>query len=413
MADSRESREEQKQRLKSNVIDTEEELGKGAENRFSPFLLLLFVLIAGVIGYGAYYYLNNSLSEEYTVRWARQPQEIQDSVETFKGYESFADGIIKYTKDGAEYIDKDGQVIWERSYQLNAPIISLSETHAVIADQGGTSIYIFSKDMLTGTSETILPISLVRVSDNGVVYAVLNDSEAEYITAFRENGSAIDLSVKSIVTGDGYPFDIAVSPDGSELLTSYASIDNGQIVNNVVFRNFSAVGQNEDARRIVGGFSDEFAGHLAGRVHFSGNDASQAFYDGGVVFFSTKVLNSPEVTEHVKFEQKIDAIDCSKDIVAVMLEEDGTDGIYSRLMIYNSRGVLQGEVPLDYRYTDMCITGRSVAVSDSVNIRVYNKRGTLRADLQYNEGELSGMIGTRKNGELFTITGNDLFRIRY
>ena len=413
MADSRQSREEQKQRLKSNVIDTEEELGKDEEKRLSPFVILIFLLIAAVIGFGAYYYLNNSLSENYTVLWERRPQEIQGSVETFKGYESFADGIIKYTKDGAEYVDKDGNVIWERSYQLNSPIISLSETHAVIADQGGTNIYIFSEDMLTGTSETILPISLVRVSDNGIVYAVLNDSEAEYITAFREDGSAIDLSVKSIVTGDGYPFDIAVSPDGSELLTSYAGIDNGQIINNVVFRNFSAVGQNEDARRIVGGFSDEFAGHLAGRVHFSTNDSSQAFYDGGVVFFSTKVLNSPEILEHVTFEQKIDMIAASKDLVAVMLEEDGTDGVYSTLMIYSNRGVKLGEVSLDYRYTDMCITGTSVAVSDSVNIFVYNKRGTLRASLQYNEGELGSMIGTKRNGELFTISGNDLFRIRY
>ena len=413
MADSNRSREEQKQRLKSNVIDTKEELGKGEEKRLSPFVILLFLLIAAVIGYGTYYYLNNSLSEDYSVLWERRPEELQGSVETFKGYESFADGIIKYTKDGAEYVDSKGQVIWERSYQLNSPIISVSDTHAVIADQGGTNIYIFSESMLTGTSETILPISLVRVSDSGVVYAVLNDSEAEYITAFREDGSAIDLSVKSIVTGDGYPFDIAVSPDGSELLTSYAGIDNGQIVNNVVFRNFSAVGQNEDARRIVGGFSDEFAGHLAGRVHFSTNESSQAFYDGGVVFFSTKVLNSPEITEHVRFDQKIDMIACSKDVVAVMLEEDGTEGCYSTLMIYNARGVKQGEVRLDYRYTDMCITGNSVAVSDSVNIRVYNRRGTLRANLQYNEGEISGMIGTKKNGELFTITGNDLFRLKF
>ncbi len=413
MADSRPSREEQKQRLKRNVIDTEEELGKDEEKRLSPFVILIFLLIIAVIGFGAYYYLNNSLSESYTVLWERRPQEMQGTVETFKGYESFADGIIKYTKDGAEYVDKDGNVIWERSYQLNSPIISLSETHAVIADQGGTNIYIFSEDMLTGTSETILPISLVRVSDNGIVYAVLNDSEAEYITAFREDGSAIDLSVKSIVTGDGYPFDIAVSPDGSELLTSYAGIDNGQIINNVVFRNFSAVGQNEDARRIVGGFSDEFAGHLAGRVHFSTNDSSQAFYDGGVVFFSTKVLNSPEILEHVTFEQKIDMIAASKDIVAVMLEEDGTDGVYSTLMIYSNRGAKLGEVSLDYRYTDMCITGTSVAVSDSVNIFVYNKRGTMRASLQYSEGELGSMIGTKRNGELFTISGNDLFRIRY
>jgi len=407
------SREEQKQRLKSNVIDKEEELGKDEKRRLSPLVLLALLVVAALLAYGAYYYYTSNMTEEYSVLWERRQEGLTGTVETFKGYESFADGVIKYTKDGAEYVDHDGRVIWERSYQLNSPVISVSNTHAVIADQGGTSIYIFSKDILTGTSETILPISLVRVSDNGIVYAVLNDSEAEYITAFREDGSAIDLSVKSIVTGDGYPFDISVSPDGSELLTSYAGIENGQIINNVVFRNFSSVGQNEDARRIVGGFSDEFEGHLAGRVHFSTNDSSQAFYDGGVVFFSTKVLNTPEVLEHVRFDDRIDRIDCSKDLVAVMLDTDNGDGYFSKLVIYSNKGVKLGETDLDYRYTDMCITGKCVAVSDSVNIRVYSKRGVLRAALQYDEGELTQLIGTEKSRQLITVSGNDLFRIKY
>ena len=78
---------------------------------------------------------------------------------------------------------------------MNSPIIDVSAEYAVIADQGSTQIFIFSGTELSGASETILPISLVRIADNGVVYAVLNDSDAEYITAFRADGSAIDLSV--------------------------------------------------------------------------------------------------------------------------------------------------------------------------------------------------------------------------
>ncbi len=413
MAETKQSRELQKRRLRDNEIPYEEDEGKGGNTRLSPVVFVVLFLVLALLVFAAYYLWRHTVRNEYSVKWERQAEGQGDSVETFKGYESFADGIVKYTKDGAEYVDADGNVVWERSYQLNAPIISVSASYVTIADQGGTGIYIFDKHILCGTSETILPISLVRVSDSGIVYAVLNDNEAEYITAFRPDGTAIDLSVKSILTGDGYPFDIAVSPDGSELLTSYAGIENGRIRNQVVFRNFGAVGQNEDARRVVGGFSDEFEGHLAGRVHFSTNEASQAFYDGGAVFFSTKVLNSPEVLAHVRFEDRIDSIDYSKDLVAVMLDTAGSESGSNRLEIFSSKGDALGAVDLDYHYTDMCITGKWVAVSDSANIRLYDRRGELKADFPYEEGELSHLIGTGKGRELFTITGNTLYRIRY
>nr|MCR5161516.1 DUF5711 family protein [Lachnospiraceae bacterium] len=246
----KESREANKERLRENVISNTDS-GKGAV-RLSPIVFLVILLCIAGIAFGAYWFMNRSLSTEYRVLWEKNSDETAQNVETFKGYIGFSDGIIKYTKDGAEYVDRSGNVIWERSYQMNAPIVSVSDHYAVIGDQGGTQLFIFDTKLLTGSSETLLPISLLSVADNGVVYSVLNDSAAEYIAAFKADGSAIDLSVKSVVTGDGYPFAIAVSPDGTELLTSYLTIENGQTVNNVVFRNFGAIGQNEDARRIVG-----------------------------------------------------------------------------------------------------------------------------------------------------------------
>ena len=130
-----------------------------------------------------------------------------------------------------------------------------------------------------------------------------------------------------------------VSPDGTQLITSYIGIEDGQISNNVVFRNFSSIGQNEDARRIVGGFKDEFAGHMTGYVHFATDEYSQAFYDGGVVFFTTAVLNSPEILGAASFEDKVESVACSEDISVVITMGEGNDA--ARMMhIYNNKGAL-------------------------------------------------------------------------
>ena len=75
------------------------------------------------------------------------------------------------------------------------------------------------------------------------------------------------------------------------------------IQNKVIFYNLSEIGQNAGSNRVVGGFTEDFSGHLAGRVHFSDDTHAQAFYDGGIAFFSTKVLTSPELSQKVEIEQ--------------------------------------------------------------------------------------------------------------
>ena len=458
------SRDANKQRLKANVISRNDNVGEG---RRHPSLLVYVILLFSILAvlYAVYYYTTYTMKSEYNVSWEKSAENDSGDIETFRGFKEFAGGIIKYTKDGAEFIEKKGSVVWERSYQLNAPIIDTGEEYAVIADQGATSIYIFNGTEVTGVSETVLPISLVKISDNGIVYAVLNDSDAEYITAFRPDGSAIDLSVKSIINGDGYPFDIDTSPDGTELLTSYAGIEAGQIVNNVVFRNFGSVGQNADARRVVGGFRDEFAGHIAGRVHFASNEYSQAFYDGGIVFFSTKVLNSPEVLKNVTFEQRMLAVAYNEDMTAVLLDnsqavkqqtdndettasadkssdkkasdeketaaeskaEEETEvafdktnidaasdsGAAYRLLIFDNNGKETGAADVDMSYKDMCISGDTVLIYGSSAIKGYSMKGHLRADLDFNEGEISKLVGTDRTGSFYAVTGNSIMLVKY
>lgn len=437
------SREKTESRFKKQTI---KEQGNLREERKGSSLLIyvtaLFV-IAAVI-YGIYYYINFAQKNSFSVVWEKTAESEASAAETFRGFASFKGGIIKYTRDGAEFIDKKGNVVWERSYQMNSPIIDVSSDYAVIADQGASDIYIFNSTELTGASETVLPISLVRIADSGVAYAVLNDSDAEYITAFRADGSAIDLSVKSVINGDGYPFDIDTSPDGTQLIASYVSIKNGQTANEVVFRNFGSVGQNTDARRVVGGFRDEFSGHLAGKVHFSTDAYSQAFYDGGIVFFSTKVLSSPEVLANISFDEEMLAIAYSEDTVAVLLDnstaagagaksgqteaenasegEDenkktlitaGNSSAPYRLVIFNNKGAVTGEADIDFGYKGLCIGGGCTIVYGANEIRIFGSKGNLRGSLTFEDGEISNITTGSDAGTFYLISGSSIKQVKY
>ncbi len=461
MADNHyESREELKSRLKNNIVSKNDNAREGVQ-RPSLLVYILIVVCAAAFIYAVYYYMNYSVSNEYSIVWERNGSAEGTDNESIRGYLPFAGGIIKYTRDGADFIDRNGNPVWDRSYQMTNPIADVCGDYAVIADQGSTAIYIFNGTGLTGASETLLPISLVRAAGNGVIYAVLNDSNAEYITAFNSDGTPIDLSVKSIISGDGYPFDIDVSPDGTQLITSYVGMENGQIINNVVFRNFGTVGQNADARRVVGGFSDEFEGHLAGRVYFSDNEYSQAFYDGGIVFFSTEVLTSPQVLANVTFEAEMISVASTESYSAVLTEnssglknilneteaadtERDTEGSESaqeetaentaedtsssstryvieeteseqplRLTTFNTKGKMTGAADIDIEYKGMSAGDDVIVVYDNYNIRVYSKKGNLRGTFEFEEGQLSAVICSSKSRELYAVSGSTIYKIKY
>ena len=413
MANLNDSRELQKERLRQNMI-TNHDTGEDDAKRPSPVVFIVIILFVAAVAFTALFGRNLTQSTDYTIVWSKNIEGGSEvgAVEVFKGYQSFNGGIIRYSKDGAEYIDERGNVVWERSYQLGVPVVDVCGSYAVIGDRGGTQIYIFDSTKMTGSVETVLPISLLRAAGNGVVYAVLNDSGAEYITAFRQDGAAIDLSVKSVLSGDGYPFDMDVSPDGTQLITSYIGIEDGQISNNVVFRNFSSIGQNEDARRIVGGFKDEFAGHMTGYVHFATDEYSQAFYDGGVVFFTTAVLNSPEILGAASFEDKMESVACSEDISVVITMGEGNDA--ARMMhIYNNKGALLSETELGERYTDICASSDNVLLRSGSSVRVYSKGGALNASLEFAEGELIKICECKTDREVYAVTSSDIYKLRF
>lgn len=404
------SRQNLKQHLRDSVIEGEAVAGdSNTVNGRKPSIAVFFTVLVciGLFAFGVYYYVDHNVVYSYDVDWEREI--VSDSQVTGAGdYVAFGGGIVRYSRDGAEYISQDGESIWERSYQMSSPIADSNDDYIVIADQGHTKMYILSSAGLIGQTDTLHPISKVTIADSGVVYAILNDTDADYITAYRSDGSALDLSVKSLISGDGYPFDVDVSPDGTQLLTSYVTVENEEIVNNVVFRNFGEVGINTDANRVVGGFSDEFEGHLAGTVHFSTDEYSQAFYDGGVVFFSTRVLNSPQVLENVSFTSDILSVGYNDRLVSVLLE--GSDG-ENTLMIYSLEGKNLAEISVDSASNNMCVSANRVILFSEDHISVYGRNGNLHADISADSAKISKISASGTNRAFYIVSGSSLSRV--
>lgn len=154
-------REQKKKQLRGRVIDTatqdmfprrgishgenEGEVAEKAERHSRRKRLrrvLTAVLIAALLAAGFMYYKDNHAYTDYTVAWEK---EIAASESSTTEFVPFGENVLKYTKDGASYLDKTGKAVWSMSYELKSPICYVNGDYAVIGDQQGNDIYIVDK----------------------------------------------------------------------------------------------------------------------------------------------------------------------------------------------------------------------------------------------------------------------------
>ena len=343
---------------------------KVRKKKLKIFLILFFILSAGAVG--AFTYFKYSQYTGYSVIWEKPLNE-----GSYVGYLDFGSNVLKYSKDGASYIDAQGKEVWIQSYEMKSPVAYVGGSYAAIADQQGNSIYIFDKTGNTGVATTVLPIVKATVSDHGVVAAILEDSTANYVYFFKRNGDSLDVKIKALLGGDsGYPVDISLSPDGTQLIGAYAYLKNGTLNGRVAFHNFAEIGKSIPDR-LVGGFDEPYESSLAAEVRFLDDTYSCAFADNGISFYSTKNALSPELIKQVPVEEEIKSVFYSDQYAGMIVDNPEGENPY-RLDVYKPNGNLVFSKAFQYQYTHADIDGNQVFLYNEDSCRVYNMSGRLK-----------------------------------
>ncbi len=333
-------------------------------------IVLATLLLVGAAAGGWQYYQRSYRYTSYETSW-----EVLINEGSLVGYEQFGTNVLKYTKDGVSYIDSKGNNIWTESYEMKSPIVSVNGSFAAIADQQGNSIYICNTDGRQGQASTVLPISKVAVSGTGIVAAVLEDAVSSYISFFRKDGSPLDITIKTNMAGDGYPLDLSLSKDGTQLVCSFVYVANGEMKNRVVFYDFSEIGKNVP-NRVVGIYDEEpFHATMVPEVVYLKEPYSCAFTGNGPVFFSSKNLASPELISQAEMiESDIECVFYSDEYAAVVVRNN--IGEYaSRLEVFRADGrhVMSKEFTYDYTRAD--IDGDLIILYNEDSCKIYNMAG--------------------------------------
>lgn len=334
-------------------------------------IIVIVVCVLAVISVSIYgWYLYNN--QNYESKEIKQLQERSDG--GFVRYLSYNSGqLLKYSRDGAMAMDGDGTILWNGSYEFANPIVATCGSYVVIADEGGTQACIYNGQDTGRMIDVIYPIAQVSVAGQGVVALLLEDSTSDVIQMYNpySNGSKTELLVEvpTNVQQDGFSTDIALSTDGTKLVTSMVRIVGGSQENYVNFYNFSEVGEN-NINRLVGARS--FNDNTVNQVRFLNNDVVCVETSEGISLYSMKQV--PNDIKDFKFKKDIKSIFSSDTYLGVVLTEESED-IGNYVTIYDFSGEKIYKQKIGFEYIGGYISGKELVLYGNSTIEITRLSG--------------------------------------
>ena len=311
--------------------------------------VLIALVLAAIAGVILYKYLDGRTYSSYTISTSYN----RDDTETAQ-YKEYGSGYVRYSNDGITYNDRKNNSIWNETYSMQKPQVKECGDCIAVGDINGSSIYIFDKNGLKGTVDTSLAISQIEVGSQGVVVAVLEDNTANYINMYNTDGSKV-YSIKTTLEGDGYPLDISISDDATKLIASFVYVSGEEMKTNVVFYNFSEVGQNE-TERVVGGFN-HYDNTIVADVEFVNDTTAVAVGENVVSIYNIKEY--PSLSKEINIENSIENVFWSSKYIGLILDNSETGDLY-KLVVYDLSGNKVTEKTFSTQYDEIKFDSDSI-----------------------------------------------------
>lgn len=324
-----------------------------------------------------------------------QTSEQEDVVST--NYEEMDGGILRYSPDGASLVDGNMEASWSVLYEMQNPEADVNGDKAVIADIDGTTLEIFDSEGETGSVTTSYTIVKARISESGLVAAILDGGDSAWINYYDSDGTLL-VENQTHVEDPGYPMDVALSDSGSIMMVTYQFVDGSNTTSYVAFYNFGDVGQNEDDR-IVSGYTYE--GVVIPQVEYLDSSRAVALRDDGFTVYDGQQI--PKESASVEVEEEIVSTFIGENAIGMVFKnEDGNEDEAYTMNVYSASGGLRFSKSFNIPYTSIKISGDSILLYNDSQICVYNSRGVLK----YNgtvDGSINDFIKTGWNRYLLVM----------
>lgn len=280
----------------------------------------------------------------------------------------YRDGLLKVTRDGAEAMDKNGGLLWNVAYDMKKPIVKVRENYAVVGDRNGRMFYIMDGSGSVNPVSTIYPIVEVEAAAQGIAAVWTNDGTDDHIYIYDIDGTML-LDIETKASKDGFPLDIALSPDGKKLVTSYVTLEGSKAQSWVTFYNFGSVGQSY-VDKIVGSFS--YDDDLVSYVEFLNDEYIAVCCGGKIDVYRMKEI--PELHSEISTEREIMSVFTSDTTIGLVTEDAVIRGEYV-IERYDCSGKRKSSFTYTGNYGGIRAMGNNVIIYDALWFGIYSGKG--------------------------------------
>lgn len=326
---------------------------------------LITIILAAMIVGGTYLLLKN---QAYTKvhKTASYTKETSDS----NWYAQFAEGFVRYSRDGIVYLNRKNEEMWIQSCQMNNPVIDVNGEVFAVADNGGNSILVFTEKGLKGEIETNLPIEKMSVSGQGIVSVILANEESPMVISYDATGNIL-VEHQVTQSSTGYPVALDMSADGTMLGVSYLTAKDGVLKSKVIYYNFSEKGQEKSDNQVS---MEEYSGSIVPEIFFMNESVSVAAGDDFFAIYQGKEI--PQKKKVVKLNQEIKSVFHSDRYIGFVLLNKAKSGYEVRLYNQSGKQILNKEFTGEYSNVKMA--GNEVIMYSGSKCCIINKYGVLR-----------------------------------
>ncbi len=327
-------------------------------------VLTLLILISLAVC-GTYLLLDNQ-----TYARARTAAEYPIDISDTSSYAQFADGIVRYNRDGVVFLNRKNEEQWIQPTQLQNPTICVKDNAFAVADNGGNSILVFTREGLKGEIETTLPIEKIAISDQGIVSAILRNENSPQIISYDATGNIL-VEQQVTVSTTGYPVALEMSDDGNMLAVSYLYTEGTAIKSRVIYYNFGETGQERTDNIVM---SEEYDNTVMAEIFFMGDDRSIVVGDDRFVIYRGKEV--PEKQKEITLDQEIQSVFHSDRYIGFILLNQEKSGYELRLYSRLGEQVLSREI--SGKYSNVKIDGNEVIMFDGSRCCIITATGIVK-----------------------------------
>lgn len=367
---------------------------KISRHKMLIFYRILFAVIAVIVMIAiAYFSWVNKTYTDYDVTTTVSWERAQNATCMPLG-----NNIFSYSKDGMTCTDAKGTTLWNVTFEMQEPIIRICKNIIAIGDYNGRTIYICDTSKQLGQIDTTIPIRDFSVSANGVVTAILDDSNITSIYMYDVSGNELAY-FKTTMSKSGYPLALGISDNSQQVAISYLNAANGSASSNVAFYNFSEVGQNY-TDNLVGGYG--YSDAVVPFITFMNNQTVFAVADNRLMIYQGAEI--PKNTADVVLQEEVQSIFYNEQYIGLVYFSVDGNSKY-KMDIYDINGKKVNTFEFDLEYTDILFTENSAIIYNDSECEIYNWKGALKYKGNFKEAVYT-MIPTTSITKYVLVTEN-------